>query len=153
MQKGTLARLVGIGIVRLDQLRQSWGHPYETGRGNKLRIYAPHWIRRWHETHMRLASASNKASASDPVSRRNEATAMKAEIEVKRLQKELIPVDDVIEDFRVVAGKIREGIEVVGRLNSEARDVMIAQLREAEDIFKRQHGHYKSNGDNKRGKG
>ena len=129
-----LRNLTGLSSAELTALRKRIGHVTERSDGAKKAVKQREFFRAWfslreavedeHEQRRKIAQ-TEKA----------EHDAERAQIDLAKIRGELISVAEVKNIYATMAGKIREGIELVGRLSPEARQVMIDKIAEADRIF------------------
>lgn len=62
-----------------------------------------------------------------------------AELELAKRRGEVVTLADLLADVGMFGDKMREGIELIGRLNPECQQIMMAKVTEAEQDF--EHGH------------
>lgn len=123
---GDLALLAGLSPQRVDQLRKQWGKPFERGKGPSLRIYAPDWLTQRREQTKVL---EKKDSPTDELNHRK---IEKLDIEIAKMNGELVLRTEVEEDLGSIATRISEGIEL---LDDHGRQVMLNKLDDLRSDF------------------
>jgi len=134
-----MAAILGVKESQIDKLRREIGpigeHQEPTGVASTYRIwmYWPEWLPAW----------ANRVRSSDSTHDKRRLEAAKAgmaELELAKRRGEVVTIGDMLTDLGVYADKMREGIELIGRLDPECQKIMLAKLTEAEEEFERSRG-------------
>lgn len=105
-------------------MRSEFGSEHEHGNGRGLRIYAPEFLRLWYE-HCQDYLSERQVDPLDEYKRRlYSAKAEHAEIELQKTRGELIPFEDSEFVVETIATRIRNSIETIQQISSEAGQVL-----------------------------
>ena len=147
VSRADLARLAGLQVTRIDQLRDRFGHPFERGKGRALRVYAPSWL----ELQRDEQEAARRKTGGSHIERLQRVRAETAELRLDQIRGEVMAVEEVDEIIKTYARKIATAIETIEDISKESAEVMVAALdalereweaeAEADDAF-RQNGRW-----------
>ncbi len=142
-----MRRAIRVDANTVDNWRRKFGHAFEhaetKGDRRGVWLFAPDWLPAYY------AATADKPAAAEPehqehpldhADRLKKAQADRAELELARLLGKLLDIDDAKRNVDLLASKVREGIELLGRVSVDAQRVMVDKLDEASSEWARLYG-------------
>lgn len=141
MPRLQLATLLDKPASTLIEWRKRWGFPYPENPGRQAdpvdAIACVRWLAQFVADNAQHLRRVAEGQVNDDQQRLVAAKADLAELELAKRRGDVVTLPDLLADVGAFADKIRGALELVGRLNPECQQIMMAAIDDAEREFAR----------------